>query len=68
MQRLIRYLRLESAKKGAENLVKKVKSSGGWRDVLIDGANSVTGIPDKFLRKITAAAPAPAPASADMVL
>ena len=38
--------------------------------LLIDGANSVTGIPDKFLRKITAAAPAPAPApaSADMVL
>ena len=48
--------------------MKKVKSSGGWRDVLLDGANSVTGIPDKFLRKITAAAPAPAPASADMEL
>ena len=46
------------------------KHAFGWRDVLIDGANSVTGIPDKFLRKITAAAPAPAPApaSADMVL
>jgi len=55
---------------GRTGVVKKVKSSGGWRDVLIDGANSVTGIPDKFLRKITAAAPAPAPApaSADMVL
>jgi hypothetical protein len=53
---------------GRTGVVKKVKSSGGWRDVLFDGAQSVTGIPDKFLSKITAAAPAPAPASADMEL
>ena len=55
---------------GRTGVVKKVKSAGGWSDVLFDGANSVTGIPDKFLSKITAAAPAPAPApaSADMVL
>ena len=52
---------------GRTGVVKKVKSRG-WRDVLFDDANSVTGIPDKFLRKITAAAPAPAPASADMEL
>jgi hypothetical protein len=53
---------------GRTGVVKKVKSSGGWRDVLFDGAQSVTGIPDKFLSKITAAVSAPAPASADMEL
>ena len=53
---------------GRTGVVKKVKSSGGWRDVLFDGADGVMGIQDKFLRKITVAAPAPAPASADMEL
>ncbi len=54
---------------GRTGVVMKVKKkSGGWRDVKFDGQESVTGVPDKFLRKITAAAPAPAPASADMEL
>ena len=44
------------------------KKSGGWCDVQFDDDESVKGIPDKFLRKITAAAPAPAPASANMEL
>ena len=37
----------------------------GWRDVRFDG-DEVTGIQDVFLRKITAAAPAPAPSSMEL--
>ena len=64
----IRYLASPAFKSRPHDLDPLLLRPGARDRVKFDGQESVTGVPDKFLRKITAAAPAPAPASADMEL